>query len=252
MFLYFYYDYCLINIKSILYQYYFLIAWIASISNAVLHTMGPVAGLLNNRFGCRVTVILGAILCSIGLLITSFAKHLEFIYFSYGIVFGCGSSFIILTNFLVVTKFFIKWQPLAVGIVAGGVGFGNLVLSPSVEILLSKFGWRNLFRILAGITAVLIFLTCVYGPKQGEQKDENKCQKDENKCQKDENKFQTELIPENEQKRHIFDCSVWTNHRWILVSLAAGFAYFAKANGQVNLVRKILLNGFIVKSYYVP
>ena len=206
-----------------IYRFYISTAWIAAIAIAVIQFMGPVTGLLNNRFGCRVTVILGAILCSIGLLITSFAKHLEFIYFSYGIVFGCGSSFIILTNFLVVTKFFIKWQPLAVGIVAGGVGFGNLVLSPSVEILLSKFGWRNLFRILAGITAVLIFLACVYGPKHGEQDNENRCQ--------------TELIVENEHKKRMFDCSVWTNQRWILVTLAAGFAYIAKAIGQVNLVR---------------
>lgn len=158
-----------------------------------------------------------------GLVLTSFAQQLEFMYFSYGIVFGCGGSFINITAFVVVTKFFTKWRPLAVGAVAGGIGCGNLVLSPSVEVLLSLFGWRNVFRILAGITAVLIFTSCVYGPKRGENSDENDRERNEN--------------INIEHKKRVFDCSIWTNYRWVLVTLAACLGYFAKAIGQVNLVR---------------
>ena len=183
---------------------------------------GPLTGLLMNRFGCRAVTVFGATLCSAGLLITSFAKHLEFMYFSYGIVFGCSSSFVVLTSFVVVTNFFTKWRSLAVGIAAGGLGAGSLVFGPSIEALLAAIGWRNTFRVLAGITATDIFIVCVYGPRDVKQ----------------DSASEPESIRIGDTPRQqVFDCSVLTNRRWALITLATGFSYFAKAIGQVNLVR---------------
>ena len=184
--------------------------------------MGPLTGLLINRFGCRTVTVCGATLCSAGLMITSFAKHLEFIYFSYGIVFGCSSSLVVLTSYVVVTNFFTKWRSLAVGIAAGGVGTGGLVFGPSIETLLSAIGWRNTFRVLAGITATDIFIVCVYGPKEIKQDSADKPES---------------VGMGDTPRRQVFDCSVWTNRRWALITLATGISYFAKAIGQVNLVR---------------
>ena len=178
--------------------------------------MGPLVGLLVNRFGCRVTAISGAILCVLGLLITSFAKHLEFMYFSYGIVYGCASSLVVLTSFVVVTKAFTKWRSLAVGVSAGGLSSGYVVFSPTMEAILSAVGWRNLFRIVAGITTLVIFVSCVYGPKQ--EMNDPSCE------------------AENEHKGRMFDFSVVTNYRWILLTLGTSLAYFARSIGQVSMV----------------
>lgn len=197
-------------------------AWVVSIATSMLMFWGPLTGLLINRFGCRAVAMFGAALCSAGLLTTSFAKNLEFMYFSYGIVFGCGSSFAVLTCFVVVTNFFTKWRSLAVGISAGGLGSGGLVFGPSLEALMSAVGWRNTFKVLSGITVIILFIVCVFGPKEIKQDIVSK----------------TECIRmQDTPKRQIFDCSVWTNRRWAMITLATGFSYFAKAVGQVNLAQ---------------
>lgn len=52
----------------------------------------PFGSLIGNRWSCRVSVILGGLLSSCGLLLSSFSNSLEFLYFSMGIMMGQRES----------------------------------------------------------------------------------------------------------------------------------------------------------------
>lgn len=53
-----------------------------------LYFSAPVAGFLGNHFSCRATVMLGGLLSSAGLVLSSFASSLEHLYISLGILTG--------------------------------------------------------------------------------------------------------------------------------------------------------------------
>lgn len=48
----------------------------------------PLGSLIGNRLSCRVAVILGGFLASIGLVLSSFATSLEYLYLTLGVVTG--------------------------------------------------------------------------------------------------------------------------------------------------------------------
>ena len=174
--------------------------------------LGPVTATLVNRFGCRMVAIFGALLCTVALIATSFAESMEFMFFSYGFLFGCGSSFINLPGILVIPEYFVKWRSLAVGIATGGQTAGTIVYGPCLEILLSALGWRWTFRVVAAVIFSVVFLVCVYDPN--------------------------EVHEENAPKGKMFDCSVWRSPRFVLVTLVICVGFFARYIPMVHLVRQ--------------
>ena len=53
---------------------------------------------------------------------------------------------------------------LATGIVGSGHALGVMILGPILEILFSTFGWRNTYRMMAGVVFVICLLACLYDP----------------------------------------------------------------------------------------
>ena len=106
----------------------------------------------------------GALTCTVSLLVTSFAEQMEFMYFSYGVIFGIGLSGISLVGFIVITKYFTKWRSFAISVVSAGMGAGSLIFGPLLELLLSSLGWRWTSRVVAVIACVNVFLVCALEP----------------------------------------------------------------------------------------
>lgn len=50
--------------------------------------LGVVAGQLVDKFGCRITTVVGAIIAATGFVMSVFAPSLYFLYFSFGILSG--------------------------------------------------------------------------------------------------------------------------------------------------------------------
>ena len=113
-----------------------------------------------NRWGPRVTVTIGAVICTSAILATSQCNSIYLVLLTYGVIFGFGSCFIVLPSFLVIPRYFVKRRSLAVGIVTMGVGGSLLVLSPIIKALLDALGWRKMFMVLAGFVALSVPLVC--------------------------------------------------------------------------------------------
>lgn len=69
-------------------------AWIHSLIDSTTMLCAPLGGFLGNHLSCRATVMVGGLLSSAGLVLSSFANSLEYLYISLGILTVCICAFL--------------------------------------------------------------------------------------------------------------------------------------------------------------
>ena len=115
-----------------------------------------VAGSLNDRYGPRLTLAISAITMSIGYALMSVIEAPWQLYIFYGIVLATGLSFGYLSVTSTVSRWFVKRRGTALGITASGGGIGILALAPLAQFLLTNFGWRTSYLILAALLVAIV------------------------------------------------------------------------------------------------
>ena len=120
----------------------------------------PLVARVYNRVGPRTTTIIGVLICSGALLVTSQGTNMYFILVTYGGFFGFGSCFVFFPMYLVIPSYFVKRRSFALGLLAMGPGGGLFVISSIVEALLNVLHWRRTFMVLAGLVVVIVPLVC--------------------------------------------------------------------------------------------
>ena len=113
---------------------------------------GPIAGLYVNKYGCRSAAILGALITSLGMLLSSFANSIGMQCFTYGVVAGFGLAFVYVPASIIPSFWFEKRRSLATGIAVSGSGLGTYAVAPLIEFLIDEYGWRGTLLIFSGIT----------------------------------------------------------------------------------------------------
>ncbi|TKS85948.1 Monocarboxylate transporter 12-B [Collichthys lucidus] len=134
-------------------------AWIHSLIDSTTMLCAPLGGLLGNYLSCRATVMLGGLLSSAGLVLSSFASSLEHLYVSLGILTGLGFALSYTPAIAMVGKYFIERKALAYGIALSGSGIGTFILAPAVQMLIEHYSWRGALLVLGGFVSNL----CVCG-----------------------------------------------------------------------------------------
>lgn len=125
---------------------------------AVFALMMIPAGRLQDRFGPRVAASLGALLCGVGLLVSSFGapeSHLP-VLVGFGLLTGAGIGL----GYAAATPAAVKWFPpakkgLITGIVVAGFGLAPVYIAPLSKSLLATYQVSGAFRIL-GLLFVLV------------------------------------------------------------------------------------------------
>ncbi|XP_063816726.1 monocarboxylate transporter 6 [Pseudophryne corroboree] len=126
-------------------------SWFPSIVMAVLHAGGPLCSIMVERFGCRVTVMVGGILCGVGLVSSSFSKNIVHLYLSAGLVGGLGLCFSFQAAVTVLGYYFIKRRTLANSLASTGASIGMALWPLASQHLLEAVGWRGSFMIFGGV-----------------------------------------------------------------------------------------------------
>lgn len=127
-------------------------SWIGSLFVGIPLISGPLAGLFVTKYGCRSATIIGGLITSLGMLVSSFSNSLEMLTFTYGVVAGFGLAFIYVPASVMPSFWFDKRRSLATGIAVSGSGLGTFALAPFLEYLLGEYGWRGTLLILSGLT----------------------------------------------------------------------------------------------------
>lgn len=136
-------------------------AWATSIIVGVLCFLGPFMGAFLNRFGIRITTILGCLTCLAGLVMGSFAPSIVAFYAAFSLPFGVGLTLIYVSSPIVATHYFKKRRSIALGLVTAGQGLGTMAIGPSLQALTGVLDWRNAFRVFAGILFLASLTGCL-------------------------------------------------------------------------------------------
>ncbi|XP_029193818.1 monocarboxylate transporter 4-like isoform X3 [Acropora millepora] len=199
------------------------VAWCGSVSIAMFQGLGPFAGSLINRFGCRVMSIIGCLICAVSLTITSFATHLITLYASY-VCLGVGGAFTFLSCLEIVRRSFEKWRSIALGIASAGQGLGTMVLSQVVAALVIVVGWRNSMRILAGALVVNSLFGFLYGSTSATDDSSKK-------------RLITTSVEKQKSKRFSLNLSVFKVPSFLVVAATFFFTMFGRPIIYVLLVK---------------
>lgn len=159
--------------------------------------LGPLATSLCERFGCRIVAICGGLICIAGLLLSSLVTNLVLLYFTYGLMFGSGTSLCYFPTIIVLSKYFKRRIAVVNGLVTAGSGVGTLVIGPVVQVLFLRFGVPNTFRIVAGIFSLVILCGATFRPVPAKYSQYNG-------------------RTEGREAKGLFDCSVFNNKGYVI------------------------------------
>ncbi|PVU88945.1 hypothetical protein BB559_005321 [Furculomyces boomerangus] len=124
------------------------ISWISTISFTFTLSGGIMAGPIMSYLGVRKTALLGSILSSLGILLASFSKTIPMLVLTQGLIYGIGASIIINICLVMPAIWFQKYRHIAISLIAGGGGYGSLILTPTIAKTLKSYGIAWSFRVL--------------------------------------------------------------------------------------------------------
>ena len=117
----------------------------------------PIIGILLDRLGPRIVLPGGAIIMALGFIIGGMTNTIFEFYLGMGVFMGVGFAALPMTSqatFL--SNWFIRKRGMAIGTAASGIGLGILLVVPWTQWLITTYGWRAAFFILAGVLAIVI------------------------------------------------------------------------------------------------
>ncbi|XP_044037934.1 monocarboxylate transporter 6 isoform X2 [Siniperca chuatsi] len=125
-------------------------SWVPAIMTAMLHAGGPLCSMLVERFGCRVTVMVGGLLSGLGMVVSALARTITDIYITSSIT-GLGFCLSFQPSVTIMGHYFVRRRVFANALSSTGTAVGLTSLPLISNVLLSQFGWRGSFLILGGV-----------------------------------------------------------------------------------------------------
>ncbi|XP_051506504.1 monocarboxylate transporter 8 [Myxocyprinus asiaticus] len=142
----------------------FKVAWVGALAMGMIFFCSPVVSMFTDHFGCRKTAVCGAFVAFIGLLTSSFATTLGLRYFTYGILFGCGSSFAFQPSLVILGHYFRQKLGLANGVVTAGSSLFSMGLPVLLKKVVEPLGLARTFQILSIFMLVQSVLALTFRP----------------------------------------------------------------------------------------
>ena len=116
----------------------------AAISLVLLGAAGPFVGRLADRWGPRRVIASALVLVAAGSIGSAFVQKLWHVYVTAGVFMALGAGGVAMTTgSTVVARWFESRRGLAIGLAAGGMSAGQLIVIPLATALTVWFGWRT-------------------------------------------------------------------------------------------------------------
>eukprot|EP00092_Neocalanus_flemingeri_P015389 GFUD01016653.1.p1 GENE.GFUD01016653.1~~GFUD01016653.1.p1 ORF type:complete len:482 (+),score=112.50 GFUD01016653.1:255-1700(+) len=140
------------------------IATVNAIQMGVTFASGPLASLLTNRLGWRLTTVIGSVLASAGFALSAVVPNVFCLYMTAGVLIGLGLGIIYLPRVDCITQYFDKKRPFVTGIAICGSGIGTFLFAPLTEWLLEHTNWKIALLILSGICLINCGFALLFKP----------------------------------------------------------------------------------------
>ncbi|XP_077095602.1 monocarboxylate transporter 12-B [Siphateles boraxobius] len=144
-------------------------AWIHSLLDCTTMLCAPLGSYMGNRLSSRIAVMIGGLLASAGLVLSSLATSVEFLYLTLGVLTGVGFALSYTPAIAMVGSYFSERKALAYGIAMSGSGIGTFILAPAVQLLIEFFSWRGALLILGGLVSHLCVCGALMRPLEGQR-----------------------------------------------------------------------------------
>ncbi|XP_070576544.1 monocarboxylate transporter 2-like isoform X2 [Ptychodera flava] len=145
--------------------------WIGSVAFGIIFIASPISTGLFKRYGHRKVAVAGVVLCSTGMLASSFVTIPSLLFLTYSVLYGVGTNFIDNSSLNLIGLYFPrKNSARATCFATLGWSVGSLAFNPLVEVLCAHIGWRHTFRVFCGVLCV-VGIPCVltYSPVPSER-----------------------------------------------------------------------------------
>jgi len=130
-------------------------------------TFGSViGGKLAGKYTTRMVVFIGGLILSAGFFLASFVRsdYAWLLWLSYGVMGGVGMGFTYSTTIACAQKWYPHKKGLITGIIVAALGFGGVIFTPIVEVLIQSFGGTGVGESGTFMVLSAVFLTvCTIG-----------------------------------------------------------------------------------------
>ncbi|XP_010864008.2 monocarboxylate transporter 6 [Esox lucius] len=126
-------------------------SWVPSLMTSVLHAGGPFCSVLVERFGCRVTVMVGGVLSGLGMAASSFTHTITELYITAGFITGLGFCFSFQPAVTILGHYFVRRRAFANAMSSTGTALGLCTLPLLANYLHTELGWRGSFLVLGAV-----------------------------------------------------------------------------------------------------
>uniref|UniRef100_A0A8C5IBV0 Monocarboxylate transporter 9 n=1 Tax=Junco hyemalis TaxID=40217 RepID=A0A8C5IBV0_JUNHY len=121
-------------------------------------TEGPVCSICVSSFGARPVAIFSGFMVAGGLMMSSFAPNIYFLYVSYGIVVGLGCGLLYTATVTITCQYFDKRRGLALGLISTGSSVGLFIYAALQRELIELYGLDGCLLIVGALS--LNILAC--------------------------------------------------------------------------------------------
>ncbi|XP_061397088.1 monocarboxylate transporter 10 [Musca vetustissima] len=140
-------------------------ALVGSLTIGTTFLLSPVAGCLTDKIGLRLTTLIGGILSSGGLLLSSFFTYSTgALYVTYGIMFGLGAALAYTPTLAILGHYFKRYLGKVSGFVTAGSSVFTVILPPGMDYLIKTYDLETTLRIMSLICTFVILCSFVYKP----------------------------------------------------------------------------------------
>lgn len=146
--------------------YLFLTALVGSLTVGTTFLLSPVSSILTDKIGLRKTTLIGGLLASGGMLLSSFVYHnVEALYLTYGVMFGFGAALAYTPTLAILGHYYKRYLGIVSGFVTSGSSVFTAILPFLLKWLLNK-GLSVTFLVQAGMSIFVVACALIYKPLQ--------------------------------------------------------------------------------------